>query len=160
MKYTRTGKTGNEKYRVTEKGRYVLLGCMNSVDQTFMVKRNNGKVLAKMHKGHLTVYPDYAWDGVTYGPDVPCAMEASLVHDALYQIIREKMRLPKESEARLMECADRHLYCWVKDNCSSWLASTMYNAVRGYQTAGFIGGALGLIWGAIRGIFMQEFACA
>lgn len=39
--------------------------------------------------GLLTVRKHYAWDGVTGFPDLNVLMRASLVHDALYQLIRE-----------------------------------------------------------------------
>lgn len=41
-------------------------------------------------EGHLTIKAGYAWDGPS-GPafDTPCFMRASLVHDALYQLMRE-----------------------------------------------------------------------
>lgn len=38
--------------------------------------------------GTLVVYKGYAWDGATGVPDVKFMMRGSLVHDALYQLIR------------------------------------------------------------------------
>ena len=40
--------------------------------------------------GLLTVKKGYAWDGPTGVPDDPKAMRASLVHDALYQLMRRE----------------------------------------------------------------------
>lgn len=46
--------------------------------------------------GHLTIFPGYAWDGAS-GPtlDTPSSIRGSLVHDALYQLIRTQ-QLPPE----------------------------------------------------------------
>lgn len=38
--------------------------------------------------GTLTLETGYAWDGATGVPDTPEIMEASAVHDALYQLMR------------------------------------------------------------------------
>jgi hypothetical protein len=45
--------------------------------------------------GTLTIRADYAWDGPS-GPtfDTPSFMRGSLVHDALYQLIREGLIAP------------------------------------------------------------------
>lgn len=40
--------------------------------------------------GLFTIKSGYAWDGASGpAPDVDCVMRASLVHDALYQLIRD-----------------------------------------------------------------------
>ena len=39
--------------------------------------------------GTLIIYHGYAWDGCSAAPDLKGAMFASLVHDALYQLIKE-----------------------------------------------------------------------
>ncbi len=38
--------------------------------------------------GELTIKEGYAWDGATCAPDIPSIMRGSLVHDALYQLMR------------------------------------------------------------------------
>ena len=43
--------------------------------------------------GDLTVVRGYAWDGATGAPDSDEIMEASLVHDAGFQLLRER-KLP------------------------------------------------------------------
>ena len=40
--------------------------------------------------GWLFIAEGYAWDGATGCPDVALILRASLIHDALYQLIREK----------------------------------------------------------------------
>ena len=56
-------------------------------------------------QGMLTIQRGYAWDGPS-GPtiDSPCFMRGSLVHDALYQIMRESL-IPETYR----EVADRTL---------------------------------------------------
>jgi hypothetical protein len=50
-------------------------------------------------QGNLQVKAGYAWDG-TSGPviDTPFNLRASLVHDALYQLMREKTLSAKEDK--------------------------------------------------------------
>ncbi len=38
--------------------------------------------------GELTIKEGYAWDGATFAPDIPSIMRGSLIHDALYQLMR------------------------------------------------------------------------
>ena len=50
----------------------------------------SGRFIKLTKKGVLTIRQDYAWDGPS-GPttDTPSTMCAALVHDALYQLMRE-----------------------------------------------------------------------
>ena len=54
-------------------------------------------------EGRLTIRIGYAWDGAS-GPalDTPSSMRASLVHDALYQLMRQRLL----DEARQRQAAD------------------------------------------------------
>lgn len=63
-----------------------------------------GKVLARLlADGMLFVYPDYAWDGPS-GPtmDTPDWMDASLVHDIFYQLMRSK-QIPNDKDRKARE---------------------------------------------------------
>ena len=77
--------------------------------------------------GHLWIGPGYAWDGPS-GPtlDTPSFMQASLVHDVLYQLIREGY-LP----STLRELADTELrrYC-LENGMSRLRAWYTWRAVR------------------------------
>jgi len=64
----------------------------------------------------LTMHKGYAWDGASGGLDTKTAMRGSLVHDALYQLMREGV-LPQA--ARPM--ADRALYDICLDDGMMWL---------------------------------------
>ena len=77
--------------------------------------------------GTLEVRKTYAWDGPSGpAPDVPCLMRASLVHDALYQLIRERA-IPFE----LRDLADRLLQGIAReDGLPRPLAAAAYWAVR------------------------------
>jgi hypothetical protein len=78
--------------------------------------------------GELTVNNGYAWDGPS-GPviDTPENMRASLVHDALYQLMRNK-----ELNARThRKAADRLFRDICKDDgVSSLRANVYYKALR------------------------------
>ncbi|MFB3816156.1 MAG: DUF1353 domain-containing protein [Candidatus Methylomirabilales bacterium] len=77
--------------------------------------------------GTLTIRAGYAWDGPS-GPTIDTAnfMRGSLVHDALYQLLRERY-LPAE----LREAADRILQrCCLEDGMSRLRAWWVYWGVR------------------------------
>ena len=60
--------------------------------------------------GVLTRKKGYAWDGATWFPDIKSIFRASLVHDALYQLLREEL-LPQsmriEADRELIAVANR-----------------------------------------------------
>lgn len=77
--------------------------------------------------GLLTIKKGYAWDGPS-GPtvDTPNFMRGSLVHDALYQIMREQL-IPQEHR----EYADQLLrkIC-LEDGMSAFRAWVVFQGVR------------------------------
>lgn len=83
--------------------------------------------LALTTDGILTVKKGYAWDGPS-GPtiDTPNFMRGSLIHDALYQLMRERL-LDEETHR---ETADRLLQgICLEDGMSSLRAWLVYQAV-------------------------------
>ena len=78
--------------------------------------------------GELTVKNAYAWDGPS-GPviDTPENMRASLVHDALYQLMRNE-----ELKARTHRKTADELFRKIckEDGVSSWKAKVYYEALR------------------------------
>jgi len=77
--------------------------------------------------GYLTISAGYAWDGPS-GPtwDTASSMRGSLVHDALYQLIREGL-----IGCEWREQADKELrrIC-VEDGMSNLRAALWYRALR------------------------------
>lgn len=77
--------------------------------------------------GLLIIHAGYAWDGPS-GPtiDTPNFMRGSLVHDALYQLMRWEL-LPQNYRRRV----DKILYdmCY-EDNMSAFRASWVYRGLR------------------------------
>lgn len=76
--------------------------------------------------GNLTIKQGYAWDGAS-GPtfDTKSSMRASLVHDALYQLIRcGFLRVTDRIESDL----EFHKIC-VEDKMFGWRAKLWYNLV-------------------------------
>jgi len=67
--------------------------------------------------GTLTVREGYAWDGPS-GPtiDTPSSMRASLVHDALYQLMREELigmhNRPIADELLYQICIEDGMWGW------------------------------------------------
>ena len=77
--------------------------------------------------GELTIHAGYAWDGPS-GPTVDTKdfMRGSLIHDALYQLMREGL-LPHEWR----EKADQVLYTICReDGMNWWRAQMVFSAVR------------------------------
>ena len=78
--------------------------------------------------GMLSIVAGYAWDGPS-GPaiDTPNFMRGSLVHDALYQLMRQRHLDPE----KLRDVADRILrrLC-LEDGMSAIRAWWVYNGVR------------------------------
>jgi len=71
--------------------------------------------------GKLTVKSGYAWDGPS-GPtfDRKSNMRGSVAHDALYQLIRQKLL-----DNICREKADDFIaQCWIEDGMWPWLANT------------------------------------
>lgn len=77
--------------------------------------------------GYLTIKEGYAWDGATGLPGTPpCMIRGSLVHDALYQLIREGF-LPVDDRDK----ADRLLQAIVlEDGGDHAFSEVVYQAVR------------------------------
>lgn len=78
--------------------------------------------------GQLTIKKGYAWDGPS-GPTIDTLnfMRGSLVHDALYQLMREKL-LDRE---KYREEADKLLQAMcVEDGMTALRAWWVYNGVR------------------------------
>uniref|UniRef100_A0A6M3JE99 DUF1353 domain-containing protein n=1 Tax=viral metagenome TaxID=1070528 RepID=A0A6M3JE99_9ZZZZ len=84
---------------------------------------------------HLTVHIDgmmvisagYCWDGATWFPDFDSIKRASVIHDALYQLMREGYL---EAD-RWREYADSVLHdCCIEDGMLPFLAKAVYRGVR------------------------------
>lgn len=81
----------------------------------------------KLMHGSLVIKKGYAWDGPS-GPtiDTKNFMRGSLIHDALYQLIREGV-IPKSSRKK----ADKILYRLCREDGMEWFrAQYVYRAVR------------------------------
>jgi len=105
------------KYKTTEEFRRPVLDAPNTSVEPWV----------RIYDGTLTIAAGYAWDGAS-GPaiDTKNIMTPSLVHDALYQLMREG-RLPLSYRKQ----ADGILYDMCRNRGMSWLrANWIYLAVR------------------------------
>lgn len=78
-------------------------------------------------RGELSIKCGYAWDGPS-GPtfDTPSSMRGSLVHDVLYQMIRQG-----QLDSSLRSLADKELYrIVVEDKMWKWRADKWLRALR------------------------------
>lgn len=78
-------------------------------------------------EGNLTLARSYAWDGATGVPDIPSMIRASLVHDALYQLMRHDL-LDLGAYRKQADQLMRQL-C-VEDGMNPLLANAAYVSVR------------------------------
>jgi len=85
--------------------------------------------LALTLDGQLTVKSGYAWDG-TSGPviDTPQNLRASLVHDAFYQLMRERLLTPRKNYKDKTDKLFKHL-C-KDDGVPSAVAQVYYEALK------------------------------
>ena len=89
--------------------------------------KSGGQWITMTKTGRLTIKKGYAWDGPS-GPTIDSKnfMRGSLVHDAIYQLIRERLLV-----GRLRKKADQILYDICReDGMSKLRAEYVYNAVR------------------------------
>jgi len=77
---------------------------------------------------HLLVRSGFAWDGPWPLPRLRCLLRASLVHDALYHLMRAG-KIPWCSR-QFADAVFRKLA--VEDGAPPWLAAVCYWAVRGF----------------------------
>lgn len=113
-------KRKNWKYKTTSVFTYLSNFC--PIDGDF-----SEEFISLDRDGHLTIKEGYCWDGAS-GPakDSPSIMRASLVHDALYQLMREGILLRRNRQR-----ADKILYILCREDGMSWLiAKGIYCAVR------------------------------
>lgn len=75
--------------------------------------------------GCLTIMNGYAWDGATWAPDLRSVVRASLVHDALYQLMRSGKinRLWKDT-------VDNDFLRIMREDGAGWLARIYYRGMR------------------------------
>lgn len=73
-------------YRKLHKWKYMLTHDYRHVT-VISGAEYDGPYVSLNNDGVLTLYSGYAWDGMSYAPDWREALRASLVHDALYQLI-------------------------------------------------------------------------
>jgi len=79
-----------------------------------------------LHGSKLSIKKGYAWDGATCFPDTKSIIIGSLIHDALYQLIRNSLL---EIDSRLY--ADKELlYSCKRHGMWSFMASLVFNSVR------------------------------
>lgn len=115
------------KYRSIQKYKYQLLE-----DEIYETEIENGGIgingfVNLSPQGTLVISRGYCWNGAS-GPtfDTESSMRASLVHDALYQLIRQK-----KLSFEYRKLADDIFYAiLLEDGMPKWRAWLWYQAVR------------------------------
>ena len=84
------GKVKNLSYSVIKEDYRYRLGADYTDSLTLKIKKGIQTKLYKLSpKGTLSIKQAYIWDGATGIPDTTSVFRASLVHDCLYQMMRE-----------------------------------------------------------------------
>ena len=87
-------------------------------------KLSAGHWVSLASDGIMAIDAGYAWDGASGAADTASIMRASLVHDALYQMIREGSPIVRKE-------ADKELYRLCREGGMWWFrAQYVYWAVR------------------------------
>lgn len=115
------------KYREIDKYKYQLLEPYSIKVGIYKGVTRETEFLTLDIDGTLTIKKYYAWDGPS-GPtfDTKSFMRGSLVHDALYQLIRSKkigLTFRKKADKLLRDIC-------LEDGMSSFRAWYVYNGVR------------------------------
>ena len=84
------------------------------------------KYLILTTDGDLIIKKDYVWDGATCAIDTKNFMRGALIHDALYQLIREGII----STNKRKDCDEILREICIEDGMSRLRASIVYRAVR------------------------------
>ncbi len=114
------------KYRERRKYKYTLVENYNY--KTTIIPEN--KIVTEYLEldvdGSLIIKAGYAWDGATKFPDLKTIMRGSLVHDALYQLMREGKLKQSDRDAsdRIIEEIS------IDAGMSKWLTDKVYKAVK------------------------------
>lgn len=106
------------KYRLEQTFEFQLIGIKDCFCKTSFIELTT--------EGRIIIKKDYAWDGAS-GPtiDTKSSMRASLVHDALYQLIRLKL-LPFSYKV----IADINFYnICIQDGMWKWRAKLWYKII-------------------------------
>lgn len=121
------------KYIHYKEGYKYQLAKKYQVDtEIYPIEAISTRYISLYQNGKLTIKKGYAWDGPS-GPtiDTPNFMRGSLVHDALYQLMREKELEPYNRDA-----ADRLLQKICKeDGMSSFRAWYVYQSLAAFGGA-------------------------
>ncbi len=101
-------------------------------DSVYRVPAQGHAMCTLQADGRLWISRGYAWDGPS-GPtlDTKTFMRASLVHDALYQLLRETdFGRPDQRERRRKLADDVLLDICIEDGMWKWRARWVYAALR------------------------------
>jgi hypothetical protein len=105
------------KYRTLEDYKcYVGIMFGNNIDHPYV----------KISNGYMVIKEGYAWDGATWFPDIKSIMRGSLAHDALYQMMRERII---GNDKRKYADSLLRMFCY-EDGMYSILCKCVYLGVR------------------------------
>lgn len=81
--------------------------------------------------GRIIIYHRYAWDGITNGVDFKSNRTAGLVHDALYQLMREGCLDLSFKD----QCDEELRDIMIREGCFKFIANFFYFMVQKFGNA-------------------------
>ena len=121
---------GRERYKVAREFHKSIDDPLRPANLVKVHRKSDGKVLIELTtRGELTVYDEYSWDGPSgLTKDTPDFMRGSLVHDVLYQLLREgrlfdltdDVKHDRKRHKRLRKAADKLLRKILKKDGMKW----------------------------------------
>ena len=117
------------KYRKLKGYKYQILENYTYLDSGYRNYSSATRFITVWGNGAINIGKGYAWDGATGFPDFKWIIKASLVHDALCQLIHHDKTLPPIYR----KLADRLLrkMC-IEDGSGKFMAGLVYFGVRMY----------------------------
>ena len=114
-------------YKKRRKYKYILQSAVEIQAKVKVDKESTIGPLTIRPDGYLLIQPGYAWDGATGCPDFNSILYPSLIHDAMYQLMREGV-LNSETDRKIADQLLRDL-C-IKKGMGKAVAMLVYYAVR------------------------------
>jgi hypothetical protein len=115
-------------YRPLGKYNYILADeLIFQLDKSFENQPKEHPYISISADGLMTIRRHYAWDGASKIPDTPKNLRASLIHDALYQLMRQGYMDPKKER----DWSDRlfQKIC-IRDGTNTVIAAGYYAGLR------------------------------
>jgi len=121
------------KYRKLHHWKYQLIEPFEATVNIMPLDEIKTEFITLRQNGRLTLAQYYAWDGASgLCPDMRCMMRGTLIHDALYQLMRLNLISRRYRKAADQDLKKRILF----DGANTLWAGIVYGGVRVFARKG------------------------